>query len=118
MKPDHTLSQLEREPIVYFGCTWSEIKTCLWRGGALAAITTALLMMLTPLPVLWLVPGLLLWWGLAYGFTQRIHAQRVGKPLYYERHRRAVRAPGAPFLRPGLIYQAERNDAPTRRPRR
>ena len=44
-----------------------------------------------------------------------VHDDKTGKPLYYERHRRAVRAPRAPFLRPGLIYQAERNDAPTRR---
>jgi hypothetical protein len=117
MKPDHTLSQLEREPIVYFGCTWSEIKTCLWRGGALAALATLACMLFLPLPVFWLVPGLLLWWGLAYGFTQRIHAQRVGKPLYYERHRRAVRARSAPFIPAGRIYQAERNDAPPRAPR-
>jgi len=117
MKPDHTLSQLEREPIVYWGCTWSEIKKCLWRGGAFAALATLAGMLFLPLPVFWLVPGLLLWWGLAYAMTQMIRAQRVGKPLHYERHCQTVRAYGAPFLSAGRIYQVERNDSPPRAPR-
>lgn len=109
MKPDLTLSELEREPIVYFGCTWSEIKTCIWRGAAVALPVTLGLMMLGPLPVLMLVPGLLLWVGAAYGFTQYIHRHRAGKPLFYEMHRTRVKAVGAPFIRPGQIYQVERH---------
>ncbi len=109
MKPDLTLSQLERgEPIVHFGCTWSEIKTCVWRGAAVALPLTAAAMTLTVLPVIILLPGLGLWVGLAYGFTRLIHAQRAGKPLFYERHRKKVRGFRSPFIPPGVIYQAQR----------
>lgn len=109
MKPELTLAQLEREPIVHFGCTWSELKTCIWRGGAMALPVTAGLMGLAPVPpLLLLVPGLLLWLGLAYGCTQHIHRHRAGKPLYYERHRRQVQSARAPFIRAGKVYQAQR----------
>ena len=109
MKPDLTLGELEREAIVYFGCTWSEIKTCIWRGAGVAIPATIGLMALGPAPVLMLVPGLLLWVGTAYGFTQYIHRHRAGKPLFYEMHRTRVKAVGAPFIRPGQIYQVERH---------
>ena len=109
MKPDLTLSQLERgEPIVHFGCTWSEIKTCVWRGAAVALPLTVAAMTLTSIPVIILLPGLGLWVGLAYGFTRLIHAQRAGKPLFYEKHRKKVRGFRSPFIRPGVIYQAQR----------
>lgn len=109
MKPELTLGQLEREPIVHFGCTWTEIKTCVWSGASLALPLTVGAMVLVPLPLLLVVPGLLLWLGLAYGFTQRIHRQRAGKPLYYERHRRTVKATATPFVRADRVYQAQRN---------
>lgn len=109
MKPELTLTQLEREPLVHFGCTWSEIKTCVWRGGAMALPITAGLMALAPVPpLLLLAPGLLLWLGLAYGCTQHIHRHRAGKPLYYERHRRQAGAARAPFIRAGGVYQTQR----------
>lgn len=114
MKPDLTLSELEREAMVYFGCTWSEIKTCIWRGAAVALPVTLGLMALGPMPVLMLVPGLLLWMGAAYGCTQHIHRHRAGKPLFHERHRTRVKAVGAPFIRAGGLYQVERHHHPRR----
>ncbi len=109
MKPDLTLSQLERsEPLAHFGCTWSEIKTCVWRGAAVALPLTAVAMTLTPIPVIGILPGLGLWAGLAYGFTRLIQAQRAGKPLFYEQHRKKVRGFRSPFIQPGVIYQAQR----------
>ncbi|TVR65501.1 MAG: DUF3487 family protein [Candidatus Competibacteraceae bacterium] len=117
MKPELALTQLEREPIVQFGCTWSEIQRCIWRGAALALPATLAAMFVLPAPpMLMLVPGVLGWLGLTYGLTRHIHRHRAGKPLYYERHRKAVRAAGAPFVRPGAVYQQPRNDPPPRRP--
>ena len=111
MKPELTLTHLNRrEPIVHFGCTWTEIKTCLWRGAAVALPLTVLLMAVAPVPVLMVVPGLVGWWALAYGFARHIHRHRAGKPLHYERHRKTARRP--PFVRPGTIYQVQRNAAP------
>lgn len=108
MKPDLALSELEREPIVHFGCTWTELKRCLGRAAALVWPTAVGLMVLAlPSPAL-LGLALPSWLGVAYAFTRHIHKHRAGKPLYYERHRVAVRAPGAPFIRPGLTYQAQR----------
>lgn len=109
MKPALTLSQLERgEPLVHFGCTWSEIKTCVWRGAALALPLTGAGMALTSIPVIGILPGLGLWVGLAYGFTRLIHAQRAGKPLFYEKHRKKVRGFRSPFIQAGVIYQSQR----------
>ena len=99
MKPELTLTHLNRrEPIVHFGCTWTEIKTCLWRGAAVALPLTVLLMAVAPVPVLMVVPGLVGWWALAYGFARHIHRHRAGKPLHYERHRKTARRP-RPFDR-------------------
>lgn len=110
MKPDFVLNELEREPIVYFGCTWTEIKNCLWRSAALVLPLTLALIILAPgMTVLGFVPGLLGWITLAYVYTQRIRKFRVGKPMYYERHRQRVRRPGAPYVRAGEVYQVMRS---------
>jgi hypothetical protein len=66
-------------------------------------------MAITSIPVLCIVPGLGLWIGLAYGLTRLIHAQRAGKPLFYERHRKAVRSFRSPFIQPGVLYQCQIN---------
>lgn len=102
MKPEQTLHQLDREPLVSFGCTWSEIKVALYQSGAVAWLTLVGL-------VLWLrspgVLGLVLvgWLALAYVLLQRIHRFRAGKPLYFERHRKIVR--GSVLIKPGRRYQ-------------
>ncbi|MCB1713528.1 MAG: DUF3487 family protein [Candidatus Competibacteraceae bacterium] len=107
MKPELTLTELEREPIVYFGCTWSEIKGCIRRAALITLPLMLALMALAPgAVVLWFIPGLLGWLGLSYRLTQYIRKYRAGKPLYYERHRRRAHTPV--FIRPQPIYQTER----------
>lgn len=117
MKPELALSDLEREPIVHFGCTWTELKRCLYRSAALAGPATLGAMVLLPSPA-WVAPGLVGWLGLAYALTRHIHKHRAGKPLYYERHRKAVKALGAPFVKAGLIYQSQRTRQAGRAPTR
>ena len=102
MKPGQTLHQLDREPLVYFGCTWTEIKAALYQSGAVA------LLALIGLVLLWRSPGvvglvLVGWLALAYGLLRRIHRFRAGKPLYFERHRKIARGPA--FIQPGRCYQ-------------
>jgi len=111
MKPSLPLHALEREPIVYFGCTWSEIVTSAWRGAAGALLVTAALVVLTRSPA-GIAVGLLVWVGLSYALMYRLHATRAGKPLHYEVHARAVKRLGAPFIRAGLIYQSQRTPRP------
>ncbi|MCB1810679.1 MAG: DUF3487 family protein [Candidatus Competibacteraceae bacterium] len=107
MKPELTLTELEREPIVYFGCTWSEIKGCIRRAALMVLPLMLALMALAPgALVLWFIPGLLGWLGLSYLLTQHIRKYRAGKPLYFERHRRHARRPL--FIRPQAIYSLER----------
>lgn len=108
MKPDRALVNLNRrEPIVYFGCTWAEIKASIWRGGAMAMPMTVVLMVASPIPVLMLIPGILGWLALTRFFLGHINRNRAGKPLYFERHKKLSRHPS--FIRAGRIYQFARN---------
>ena len=110
MKPETTLSELEREPIVYFGCTWTEIKQSLWRGAAGALPATLIGMLWLPLPALpLLIPGVVGWLLLAYLQLRHIRRHRAGKPLYYERHRALLRRGAHPFIVQGKTYQVWRN---------
>ncbi|MBK8185636.1 MAG: DUF3487 family protein [Candidatus Competibacteraceae bacterium] len=105
MKPDQTLHQLDREPLVYFGCTWTEIKAALHQSGAAAVIVLVGLVMLLRSPVV-LALVLVGWLALAYALLHRIHRFRAGKPLYFERHRKTVS--GAAFIKAGRRYQYSR----------
>lgn len=112
MKPELALVNLNRrEPIVYFGCTWTEIKACIWRGAAIALPITVVLMVVSPVPVLMLIPGVLSWLGLTRVFLSHIHRNRAGKPLFYERHKKWSRHPA--FIRAGKLYQVARHPAKT-----
>lgn len=104
MKPTLALTHLNRrEPIVYFGCTWTEIKTGVWRGAAVALPVTAALMAALSPPVLMIVPGLCLWLVVTRMFLNHIHRNRAGRPLFYERHRKGVRHPA--FIRADTVHQ-------------
>ena len=108
MKPDLALVNLNRrEPIVYFGCTWSEIKASIWRSGAIVMPLTVVLMAASPVPVVMLIPGVLGWVALTRLFLGHINRNRAGKPLYYERHKKLSRHPS--FIRAGGVYQFARN---------
>lgn len=104
MKPTLALTHLNRrEPIVYFGCTWTEIKTGVWRGAAVALPVTAALMAALSPPVLMIVPGLCLWLVVIRMFLNHINRHRAGKPLFYERHRKEARQ--AAFIRADTVHQ-------------
>ncbi len=110
MKPSLPLTELEREPLVHFGCTWTEIKRCVRQSAAVTLPLTLLVMFTVPgMAILGMIPGLLIWLGLSYLMTRHIQKYRAGKPLYYERHRQKVRSPSAPFVRAGVVYQADRS---------
>ncbi len=110
MKPTLALTHLNRrEPIVYFGCTWTEIKACIWRGAAIALPITLGLIAVSSLPVLMVVPGLFVWLVATRMFLNHINHNRAGKPLYYERHKKAARHPA--FIRAGTVHQCSRHPA-------
>ena len=114
MKPLRVLIHLNRrEPIVYFGCTWTEIKACIWRSAAISLPLTGGLMAVSSIPVLMFVPGLFVWLVLTRMFLNHINRHRAGKPLYYERHKKALWHPA--FIRAGLVYQFSRNPAKSAR---
>jgi len=102
MKPDQTLDQLDREPLVYFGCTWTEIKAALYQSGAAAVVALIGLTLWLRSPVV-LAIGLVGWLALAYALLRRIHHHRAGKPLYFERHRKIAQGPA--LIKPGRRYQ-------------
>ncbi len=101
MKPNQTLHQLDQEPLVYFGCTWTEIKAALYQSGAAAVLALIGLVLLLRSPA---VVGLALvgWLAGAYGLLRRIHRFRAGKPLYFERHRKIAHGPAV--IQPGRRY--------------
>ena len=106
MKPNQTLHQLDREPLVYFDCTWTEIKATLHQSGAATLLASIGLVLLLRSPA---VVGLALvgWLALAYFLLHRIHRFRAGKPLYFERHRKIARGPA--LIKPGRLYQYGRH---------
>lgn len=115
-KPDHALHELDREPIVHFGCTWSEIKRC--TGKAFVAVLPMTLMALLTLRLapLLCAAGLLAWLGLTRFFIYRIHRNRAGKPLHFEQHQQAIKRLGAPFISAQTLYQSQRTrPSPARR---
>lgn len=114
MKPGAILSELEREPVVFWGCTRSEIFSALRRGmviGALAAslltaIAAAFLRGSTLVPI-WMLSMM----GITYLLTRsrlyRIASLRAGRPLFYELH--ALIYKRSQFIQPAARYQRERN---------
>lgn len=114
MKPDSVLTELEREPVIYFGCTWSEITRALRSALLFAVVAGALvafvLGLLLPGPAVFAATALIV--VLATGFRtwrqlQKTGRMRAGKPLFYEKHRVQYRTPL--FIQPVRRYQRERN---------
>ena len=108
MKPDLALVNLNRrEPIVYFGCTWTEIKASIWRAASVVLPVTVVLMAVLPAPIFMLIPGMLGWVALSRLFMGHINRNRAGKPLFYERHKKLSKH--STFIRAGRMYQFARN---------
>lgn len=114
MKPGAILSELEREPVVFWGCTRSEIFSALRRGmviGALAAslltaIAAAFLRGSTLVPI-WMLSMMGITWLLTRSRLYRIASLRAGRPLFYEQHALTYKKP--PFVQPAARYQLKRN---------
>ena len=114
MKPGAILSELEREPVVFWGCTRSEIFSALRRGMVIGALAASLLTVIaaTFLRGSTLVPiWMLSMMGITYLLTRsrlyRIASLRAGRPLFYELHALIYKRPQ--FIQPAARYQRERN---------
>lgn len=108
--PEIVLTDLEREPIVYFGCTWSEIVNAITRGF-LVALPITIVLAIFPLPfsrVIAVVPFFGIWLWVTNSTMKKLRTLRAGKPLFYERHIRMVKVKN-PFIDPSTMKQTERN---------
>ena len=108
--PDSVLDTLEREPIVHFGCTWSEITNAITRGF-LISLPITLCLSVIPWPfsrVMVMIPFFVIWGVVTRTTMARIRTLRTGKPLFYERHVRMVKH-NSPFINPASFLQPERN---------
>lgn len=116
-KPEHTLSELEQEPIVFLGCTASEIanaqRKALSTSIGVSMIVSFLVYLLTNTKIPIIVIGTLLLLALSYSaviyFTLKdIAGAKAGKPLFYDQHIRKYRNPKI-FIQPQQLYQRHRN---------
>lgn len=108
--PDSVLDSLEREPIVYFGCTWSEIVNAVIRG-ALVSVPTTLVLVLLPWPfsrVIVVIPFFVIWLLVTRFTMSNLRKLRTGKPLFYEKHVMMLKRRN-PFVNPVNLKQTERN---------
>lgn len=103
--PNLPLNQLEREPIVHFGCTYSEIIRCgvsgIFKGffpGLLASFIHISLGILL---------GFILWLVMTSLIMKKLARTRADKPIFYENHLVTKKRGG--FIKPGISYQRERN---------
>lgn len=117
-KPSQLLTELEREPIVYFGCTWTEISRALYRSTIISLLTAiALAAVIWSLGLLFQIvfaisaaTMFIMILLLTRGSLRGIAKHRVGKPLFYEKHIGTYRSNR--FIQPQHIqYQRERNHA-------
>ena len=117
MKPAAILSELEREPIIFWGCTKTEIFRALRKGLLIGAVTAtvvtvagAILLRPSTLVALWMLSMM----GTAYVYVRRrlyrIASLRAGRPLFYELH--AMIYQSSRFVQPATRYQRERNVRP------
>ncbi len=117
--PTALLTELEREPIAYFGCTFTEIMRQMMRSAGFAvAIATVLAAGVGTLgfrfPTMFSVfvaAFMIFALGITRFSLRKIAKHRIGKPLFYERHIGTYRS-STHFLQPQHInYQRERSNA-------
>ena len=115
MKPGSILSEMEREPVIFFGCTWSEVTSALRQGLAVGALVAALVAIgATTLFRIPAVIAIAMFTMMAVTFLatrrhlRKIAKLRAGRPLFYERHAHTHRNPNS-FIQPARRYQRERN---------
>ena len=111
MNPDDILNLLEREPIVYFGCTWSEIMSAAVSSFIKAFLGTLVLLIL-PLPfnkILLILVLVLVWLFLTSRSMSNLRKLRDGKPLHYEKHHKMMKRFND-FVSLDELKQNERNN--------
>ena len=114
MKPGAILSELEREPVIFWGCTRSEIFSALRRGMMIGVVTASLLTVTaaaflrsSTLVPIWMLSMMGTTYLLTRGRLRRIASLRAGRPLFYELHALIYKKPQ--FIQPATRYQRERN---------
>lgn len=114
MKPGAILSELEREPVIFWGCTRSEIFSALRRGMMIGVVTASLLTVTaaaflrsSTLVPIWMLSMMGTTYLLTRGRLRRIASLRAGRPLFYELHALIYKRPQ--FIQPAARYQRERN---------
>lgn len=115
MKPGSILSEMEREPVIFFGCTWSEVTSALRQGlavGALVAVLTAIgAAALLRIPAVIAIAMCTMMAVTFFATRRHLHKiadLRAGRPLFYERHAQTHKNPKI-FIQPARRYQRERN---------
>ena len=115
MKPGSILSEMEREPVIFFGCTWSEVTSALRQGlavgalvAALAAISAATLFRIPAMIAIAMFTMMAVTFLATRRHLRKIAELRAGRPLFYERHAHTHRNPNS-FIQPARRYQRERN---------
>ena len=114
MKPGAILSELEREPVIFWGCTRSEIFSALRRGmmigvltASLLTVTAAAFLRSSTLVPIWMLSMMGTTYLLTRSRLRRIASLRAGRPLFYELHALIYKRPQ--FIQPAARYQRERN---------
>ena len=82
--PKQILGQLERDPIVFWGCSNAEIMR-----AARQSFMAALVVLGLGLLIHWvfaLVTGFMVWIGYSYYLMMALSGKRADKPLFYEVH--------------------------------
>ncbi len=117
-KPAQLLTELEREPVVYAGCTWTEISRQLYHSTLIGffialALGVGLWVLGLIFPVIFVISSftMFIW---AFIFTRsglkKIAKNRIGKPLFYEKHINIYKSNR--FVQPQrIVFQRERNHA-------
>lgn len=101
--PTLILDQLERDPIVFWGCSNAEIMRCARQSFAAAVIIGVL-----GLFIHWVVAVILafvLWIGYSYYLMMALSGKRADKPLFYEVHASKLNV----FIKHNVRYQLFRN---------
>lgn len=104
--PNTTLNQLERDPVVHFGCTYSEIQ----RSGVMSFIKGFIPVFIAGCFInvsLSILAGFILWLVLCSVTMKKIARTRADKPLFYDIH--LLRKKAGRFIKPNIVYQTERN---------
>lgn len=117
-KPQQLLTELEREPIVYLGCTWTEIISQLYKSAGVSLLIAICLsatfgflgFQFPTIFAVFMMAFLILTLVITRAVLKRIAKNRIGKPLFYEKHINTYRS--KQFIQPKYIkFQRERNYA-------